>query len=100
MTPLQLTHFTATSCLGRGLTATLAALEAAHSGLAPCHFETAELQTYIGEVADVDAVRLPQALQHFDCRNNRLAQLGLMQDGFDVAVHAAVERYGAARVGV
>jgi 3-oxoacyl-[acyl-carrier-protein] synthase-1 len=100
MTPLQLTHFTATSCLGRGLTATLAALEAAHSGLAPCHFETAELQTYIGEVADVDAVRLPQPLQYFDCRNNRLAQLGLMQDGFDLAVQAAVERLGARRVGV
>src|SRR3984885_3341398 len=100
MTPLQLTHFTATSCLGRGLTATLAAIEAARSGLAPCHFETVELQTYIGEVAELDAVRLPPSLQHFDCRNNRLAQLGLTQDGFDAAVHAAVERLGAARVGV
>ncbi len=100
MTPLQLTHFTATSCLGRGLSATLAALEAAHSGLAPCHFETVELKTYIGEVAGLDAVRLPASLQHFDCRNNRLAQLGLLQDGFDAAVLAAVERLGAARVGV
>jgi 3-oxoacyl-[acyl-carrier-protein] synthase I len=100
MTPLQLTHFTATSCLGAGLTATLAALESAHSGLAPCHFETAELNTYIGEVADLDAVRLPQSLRQFDCRNNRLAQHSLMQDDFDAAVHAAVERLGAARVGV
>ncbi len=100
MTPLQLTNFTATSCLGAGLTATLAALESAHSGLAPCHFETVQLKTYIGEVAELDAVRLPQSLQQFDCRNNRLAQLGLMQDGFDAAVHAAVERLGAARVGV
>jgi 3-oxoacyl-[acyl-carrier-protein] synthase I len=100
MTPLQLTHFTATSCLGRGLTATLAALEAERSGLAPCHFETVELKTYIGEVADLDAVRLPQSLQRFDCRNNRLAQLGLTQDGFDLAVHSALERLGAGRVGV
>ena len=100
MTPLQLTHFTATSCLGRGLSATLGALEAAHSGLTPCHFETVELQTYIGEVADLDAVRLPPSLQHFDCRNNRLAQLGLTQDGFDVAVHSAVERLGGGRIGV
>src|ERR1700733_6669291 len=100
MTPLQLTHFTATSCLGRGLTATLAAIEAARSGLAPCHFETVELQTYIGEVAELDAVRLPPSLQRFDCRNNRLAQLALMQDGFDVAVHSAVERLGAGRIGV
>jgi 3-oxoacyl-[acyl-carrier-protein] synthase-1 len=100
MTPLQLTHFTATSCLGRGLAATLAALEAARSGLTPCHFETVELQTYIGEVAELDAVRLPQALQRFDCRNNRLAQLGLMQDGFELAVQSAVERLGPGRVGV
>src|ERR1700722_5223297 len=100
MTPLELTNFTATSCLGAGLTATLAALESAHSGLAPCHFETVQLKPYIGEVAELDPVRLPQSLQQFDCRNNRLAQHALMQDGFDAAVHAAVERLGAAPVGV
>jgi 3-oxoacyl-[acyl-carrier-protein] synthase I len=100
MTPLQLTHFTATSCLGRGLAATLAALEQAHCGLRPCRFETVELATYIGEVAGLDQVRLPLPLERFDCRNNRLAQLGLMQDGFDAAVRAAVERFGPRRVGV
>jgi 3-oxoacyl-[acyl-carrier-protein] synthase-1 len=100
MTPLQLTHFTATSCLGRGLTATLEALQQARSGLAPCHFETVELPTYIGEVAAIDAVRLPPRLQRFDCRNNRLAQLALMQDGFDDAVRSAVDRFGPRRVGV
>ena len=100
MTPLQLTHFTATSCLGSGLAATLAALEQARCGLTPCRFETVELATFIGEVAGVDAVRLPPPLQHFDCRNNRLAQLGLMQDDFDSAVRTAVERFGSRRVGV
>jgi 3-oxoacyl-[acyl-carrier-protein] synthase-1 len=100
MTPLQLTHFTATSCLGRGLAATQAALEQARCGLTPCRFETVELATYIGEVAGVDAVCLPSPLERFDCRNNRLAHLGLMQDGFDSAVRAAVERFGPRRVGV
>src|ERR1700722_10365377 len=100
MTPLQLTHYTATSCLGSGLAATRSALEQAHCGLAPCQFETVELATYIGEVAGVDQVRLPLPLERFDCRNNRLAQLGLMQDGFDDAVRAAIERYGPRRVGV
>src|SRR3984885_1956740 len=100
MTPLQLTHFTATSCLGSGLAATRAALEQAHCGRRPCQFETVELATYIGEVAGVDQVRLPLPLERFDCRNNRLAQLGLMQDGFDDAVRAAIERYGPRRVGV
>jgi 3-oxoacyl-[acyl-carrier-protein] synthase-1 len=100
MTPLPLTHFTATSCLGRGLAPTLQGLEQARSGLSPCHFETVELPTYIGEVAGVDAVQLPPALQRFDCRNNRLALLGLMQDSFDAAVRSAVERVGPRRIGV
>src|ERR1700729_4319823 len=100
MTPLQLTHFTATSCLGSGLAATRAALEQAHCGLAPCRLEPVELDPYIGEVAGVDRVRLPLPLERFDCRNNRLAQLGLMQDGFDDAVRSAIERYGPRRVGV
>jgi 3-oxoacyl-[acyl-carrier-protein] synthase-1 len=100
MTPLQLTHFTATSCLGSGLTATLQALEAARCGLSPCHFETVQLQTYVGEVAGVDDIRLAPRLQRFDCRNNRLAQLALVQDDFDGAVRAAVERFGPRRVGV
>ena len=100
MTPLQLTHYTATSCLGSGRAATLSALEQARGGLSPCDFETVELQTYIGEVAGIDAIRLPPHLQRFDCRNNRLAHLGLLQDGFDRAVRTAIERFGPGRIGV
>jgi 3-oxoacyl-[acyl-carrier-protein] synthase-1 len=100
MAPLALSHFTATSCLGQGLAATRAALEQSRCGLAPCHFETVDLATYIGEVAGVDDVTLPPQLQRFDCRNNRLAQLGLMQDGFDAAVRAAIARFGPHRIGV
>ena len=76
MTPLQLTHYTATSCLGRGLAATLQALEQSHCGLTRCHFETVELATWIGEVDGVDEVTLPQRLARFDCRNNRWRSSG------------------------
>lgn len=69
-------------------------------GLAPCAFDTVDLPTYVGEVAGVDAVALPAALATFDCRNNRLALLGLMQDGFAEAVAAASQKYGAQRIGV
>lgn len=101
MNPLQLTHFTATSCLGHGLDATLAALRAHKTGLIPCAFETVtDLATYVGEVADVDQVLLPAALAEYDCRNNRLALLGLQQDGFCAAVEAAIARHGRRRVGV
>jgi len=54
----------------------------------------------VGEVPGVDAVQLPTPLTDFDCRNNRLALLGLMQDGFTDAVAAARKKYGAQRVGV
>ena len=100
MNPLWLSHFTATSSIGLGKAATLDALQQQRSGLARCTFDTVDLPTYIGEVAKVDAVQLPAHLAHFDCRNNRLALLGLMQDGFADAVHAVIAQYGAQCVGV
>ncbi|HUW29351.1 MAG TPA: beta-ketoacyl-[acyl-carrier-protein] synthase family protein [Sulfuriferula sp.] len=100
MNPLWLSHFTATSSIGRGLDQTLAALHQRRAGLTPCAFDTVELATFIGEVAGVDDVQLPAQLADFDCRNNRLALLGLMQDGFAEAVRSAIAKYGAQRIGV
>jgi 3-oxoacyl-[acyl-carrier-protein] synthase I len=100
MTPQWLKHFTATSCIGTGVDATLNSLVQQRSGLRHCEFETVKIDTHIGEVPGVDAQRLPPALHEFDCRNNRLAELALLQDGFLDAVRAAVDRYGPRRVGV
>jgi 3-oxoacyl-[acyl-carrier-protein] synthase-1 len=98
--PLALSAATASSSLGLGLPAHRAALAAGRSGLAPCRFETAALETFVGEIAGLDAVRLPPALAAFDCRNNRAAELALGQDGFEDAVRATVARHGRDRVGV
>jgi len=98
--PLLLSHYTMTSCIGCGLDATLDAIRQQRSGLAPCTFETVDLPTYTGEVPGVDSVLIQRELAEFDCRNNRLAQLGMEQDGFADAVRAAVTKYGADRVGV
>lgn len=100
MNPLLLSHYTLTTSLGAGLAAHLDALRAQRSGLAPCAFETVQLDTAIGQVAAADAVALRTDLAAFDCRNNRLAQLALRQDGFDAGVHAALARYEPQRVGV
>ena len=100
MRPVALSHFTATSCIGRGLEETLAALLAGRGGLAPCAFETVRLETHVGEVPGVDTVRVPPPLARFDCRNNRLALLGLSQDGFADAVAASAAHWGAGRIGV
>jgi 3-oxoacyl-[acyl-carrier-protein] synthase-1 len=100
VTPLLLSAYTATTCLGRGLDATREALRAGRSGLAPCAFESVQLDTWIGEVAAVDAEKLPKALADYDCRNNRLTQMGLETDGFAERVREAIARYGRTRVGV
>jgi len=100
MNPLVLSHFTATSCIGQGNAATLASLLAQRSGLKICEFETVAIDTHIGEVPGVDAIRLSKNLRRFDCRNNRLAELGLQQDGFLDAVQQAAGRWGRRRIGV
>ena len=100
MTPLLLKSFTATSCIGQGVTATLEALRQQRSGLAICDFETVDIDTHIGEVPGVDDTRLPHELRQFDCRNNRLAELGLLQDGFYDSVQRSAEHWGRQRIGV
>jgi 3-oxoacyl-[acyl-carrier-protein] synthase-1 len=100
MKPLLLESFTASSCIGLGLGPTLASLLAQRSGLKRCDFETVKIDTHIGEVAGVDDVRLPGELARFDCRNNRLAELALRQDGFLDAARSAVARWGRKRIGV
>ena len=98
--PLYLSRYTASSCLGHGIGATRDALRARRSGLQPCSFDDVDLKTWTGTVAGVDDQVLPASLAQYNCRNNRLAQLGLEQDGFAQAVRAAAERLGANRVGV
>jgi len=100
LNPLLLSHFTATSSIGRGLAPTLEALRWRKPGLKLCAFDTVDLPTFIGEVDGVDEVQLPAHLLEFDCRNNRLAQLGLEQDGFADVVKAAIAKYGRDRVGI
>ena len=100
MTPLLLSAYTATTCLGRGLDAMREALRNGRSGLVPCAFETVQLDTWMGEVAAVDAEKLPESLATYDCRNNRLTQMGLETDGFAERVREAIARYSKTRVGV
>jgi 3-oxoacyl-[acyl-carrier-protein] synthase-1 len=100
MRPLLVESFTATSCIGLGLTQTFDSLLAQRSGLAICDFETVDIDTHIGQVRGVDDVRLPHGFAQFDCRNNRLAELALRQDGFLEAVDRATGRWKRARIGV
>ncbi len=100
MNPLPITALAAASPIGLGLDASLAALREGRSGLRPNDFDDAALATWIGRVDGIEACALPASLQAYDCRNNRLAHLGLEQDGFRAAVARARQRWGSARIGV
>jgi 3-oxoacyl-[acyl-carrier-protein] synthase-1 len=100
MTPLTLSAYTLVTANGRGVSAVSQALLERRSGLKPCNFDDALLKTYIGRVDGLEDFSLQNGLERFDCRNNRLAWLGLQQDGFTVAVAEAKQRYGADRIAV
>lgn len=100
MQPLIVRNYTTANCLGIGRDALSAALRGRRSGLTHCAFETVDLETYVGQVLDAEITPLRDDLRDFECRNNRLAQLAIRQDGFEQAVARLRERYGAARIGV
>ena len=99
MKALRISDYTATSALGAGKAAHLAALRAQRSGLRQAPFETCDLTTWTGYVEGLDTP-LSGELAGWDCRNNRLAELGLCQDGFLDSVERLRQRHGPQRVGV
>lgn len=100
LSPLLVSSFTLANSLGLGISATLDALRDRRSGLSPCEFEEVDLETYIAKVATLDKRGVRSDLSTYDCRNNRLAQLCLEQDGFIDTIDAAKRKYGAERIAV
>ena len=100
ITPLRIAAYTVTSAAGVGKAALLAALREGRSALTPNDFGPTPLATWIGRVAGLESAPLPASLAAWDCRNDRLAWLGLHGDGFVAAVDDARERHGAARIAV
>ena len=91
---------TLVNALGLGTRACFDSLEEARGGLRPCDFDDVDIDTWIGRVDGLEDEPVVAGLGSFDCRNNRLAQLGLGQDAFAERVAEARGRYGAARIGV
>ncbi len=98
LSPLRIRAYTTTTAAGIGKRALLAAFEGGKTALRPNDFGPSRLDTWIGRVAGVESTALPKPLAAWDCRNNRLAWLGLVADDFIDAAHAARERHGAGRV--
>jgi 3-oxoacyl-[acyl-carrier-protein] synthase-1 len=104
ISPIQVKSYTATSAVGQGKAALLRAVQAHQSGLRPLGDHMIRnggaplgLKTWVGWVDGLEAP-LPPPWEHWDCRNNRLAWIGLQGDGFLNDVRNARSRYGADRV--
>jgi len=100
MMPLAVAAYTATSAMGHGLAAQRETLESMRSGLRPNDFGSAPLACWIGRVDGLEQAALPAEYAPWECRNNRLAWLGLNQDGFLARVQQARQRHGANRIGL
>lgn len=98
--PLLITACSTVSALGRGRQMAQAALLQERSGLRANDYDDGRLTTWIGRVDGLESVVLPDSLAPFDCRNNRLAALGLESDDFAARVATARQHYGAGRIGL
>jgi 3-oxoacyl-[acyl-carrier-protein] synthase-1 len=98
--PQYITRYSIACSAGVGSEAMLQALRSQGSGLTRCDFESAVLDAWIGRVPEKFLLPPAAGLEKFDCRNNRLAALGLATDGFGNAVVEASQRYGRDRIGV
>lgn len=84
--PLRVSAYTASCATGRGRAAILAALRERRGGLRANDFGATPVPSWIGRVEGVEEEPLPEAFVQWECRNNRLAWLGLQQDEFLSAV--------------
>ncbi|MGA9341220.1 MAG: beta-ketoacyl-ACP synthase [Rhodanobacteraceae bacterium] len=96
--PLAIAAYTATSAIGTGRAQHARTFSEGAGGLAANDFTRTPLACAIGRVRDIETKALPARFQMHDCRNNRLAWLGLNADGFLDAACATIERHGAHRV--
>ncbi len=93
-----ITAFTATSAAGTGCAELHISLRDQRGGLRANDFSSAPLECFIGRVDGLEQLALPDGFADCDSRNNRLAWLGLNQDGFLDSARAAISRHGADRV--
>ncbi len=76
------------------------ALAQRESGLARCDLPHADLDTMVGRVRNLEDRPITGPLSAFDCRNNRLAAMGIEADGFKDTVGEAKAHYGSDRIAV
>ncbi len=100
MSAVAITAASLVCAAGNGIDAVADALKTERTGLRANDLDWLGIETFIGRVEGVEIRPVRRDLADFDCRNNRLAQMGFEADGFAAAVGRAAARYGPHRVAV
>jgi 3-oxoacyl-[acyl-carrier-protein] synthase-1 len=91
---------TATSAAGKGLVELRRSIVERNSGLRHNDLAGCGIDTWIGRVSGLEDTALPARLRNLDSRNNRLAWMGLQQDGLLAFLQALIDRVGSERIGI
>ncbi|MGD8589162.1 MAG: beta-ketoacyl-[acyl-carrier-protein] synthase family protein [Chromatiales bacterium] len=100
MPPVPVSAYTLSNGLGRGKEAVFERLAQGNSALTASSLGASGPDCWIGRVSGIEQEPLRDDLIRYDCRNNRLARIGLEQDGFVEAVEDAKSSYGRTRIGL
>ncbi|MEQ1801093.1 MAG: beta-ketoacyl-ACP synthase [Gammaproteobacteria bacterium] len=92
--------YTVSCAAGVGLHAVRRSVANRATGLRHRAWPGSDIDTWLGQVPAALSDDWPDALAPWDSRNNRLAWLGLHQDGFREQADAMIEAVGPARVGL
>lgn len=92
--------YTASCAAGVGLDALSDSLVHNRSGLSQAPFANCDLDTWLGQVTEVDQQPLPAHWSALESRNNRLAWLALRQDNFLSRAQQLCRSLSPARMGV
>jgi 3-oxoacyl-[acyl-carrier-protein] synthase I len=99
MNSIPVQAYTLSCALGVGMADIQHAINSGITGLSDRSWPECDVPTWFGRVDAIDQESSPLAPE-WESRNNRLAELGLRQDGFAEQAQAAIDRYGADRCAV
>ena len=95
--PVGIQAYTLTSALGVGLAAMRGSLRGELGGLTDAPWPGCDVPCYLGRI---ELTGVPSVAADRQSRNNEMLALALAQDDFAGRVKAAVDRFGASRVGL
>lgn len=96
---IVLVDYEASCAAGAGLQALRSSLEQQRTGLRANDVEGSHLSTWVGRVAEADAISFA-GRERWASRNNALIDVGLAQGEFLASLQGLIERFGESRIGV